>query len=145
MSVPGSSVRSAVALLFISLLTVGCAKSYPIAGAPAPAPDSDPGSVFTQDVPLRVESRSSFDLVLSVERAGFRTRIGRISGPGTRDMLIPKRIFEIMTPIRLVAEVVGTQDGDGRSTIQSSTFVVRPGQRISWTVAAVGGSAVSVY
>ncbi len=133
------------ALIALLVLTAGsCATHYPIAGAPPPPPDSDPGSVFTSDVPLRVESRYSYDLVLSVERSGFRTRIGRISGPGTREMMIPKRMFEVMTPIRLVAEIVGTTDGQGRSVIPSSTFIVRPGQRISWTLESVTGSAVSV-
>ncbi len=127
------------------LLVTACAKRYPIAGAAPPPPDGDPGSIFVSDVPLRVESRYSYDLVLSVERAGFRTRLGRISGPGVREMMIPKRFFEFVTPIRLVAEIVGTTDGQGRSVIPSSTFIVRPGQRIWWTLESVTGSAVSVY
>ncbi len=60
------TLRYAALLAALVLTAGGCARRYPIAGAPPPPPDSDPGSVFTSNVPLRVESRYSYDLVLSV-------------------------------------------------------------------------------
>lgn len=73
--------RSCALLATLVLTASACAKHYPIAGAPPPTPDADPVSGFTSDVPPRVERLYSYELALSVERAGFRTRLGRISGP----------------------------------------------------------------
>jgi hypothetical protein len=131
----------------LALITAcGCAKRYPIAGAPPDAVSADPGSVFQEDVPLRIESRFYADVVISIERGGLRTRLATIPGSSTRDLMIPKRFFEIMTPIRLIAEGIAAATGGERASTTSGNLIVRPGQRIVWSLESqLQRSSVGVY
>ena len=93
----------------------------------------DPGSVFTADVPLVVESRFYGDLVIFVNRGGLRTRLGMANGNGKRTFMVPKQNFEIGTPIAFEAEGLSALTG-GRVSVRSPAVVVRPGQRLVWTL-----------
>ena len=129
------------------MLASACAKRYPISGAPPPPADENSGGVFYFDVPLHVESRYSSDFVVYVLSGGIRTRLGTTSGPSSRTFAIPKRVFDGVSQIRLVAELIGGPvSGSGeRTAISSGALAVRPGQRIEWVLESVSGSAVSIY
>lgn len=121
-------------LVLLSMMLSACAKRYPVAGAPVPEADADPGSVFVSDVPLRIENRFYGDVVIYIERGGIRTRLATVTAATTRSLMIPKRYFEILTPLRLVGEGIGAASGGQRVTTATQNLLVRPGQQIVWTL-----------
>ncbi|HYW50806.1 MAG TPA: hypothetical protein VE861_09380 [Gemmatimonadaceae bacterium] len=128
------------------LLLGGCAKRQQADGAPTPEPAAESGSTFVQDVPLRIENRFYGDVVVSIERGGLRTRLATVTGSTTRELTIPKRYFEVIAPVRLIAEGMGAGSGAQRVTTNTGNLVVRAGQRIVWMLETqLERSTVGVY
>jgi hypothetical protein len=69
-----------------------------------------------------------------------------VSGSTTRELRIAARNFEVGINLQLAAEGIGTTQGGDRITIRSGPLIVRPGQRIVWTLASqLQGSNVGIY
>jgi hypothetical protein len=128
------------------LLAVACAPRR----TALPGPGDDDGavseSVFGDDVPMRVENRFYGDVVIYLDRGGMRARLATITGSTTRDILIPRRFFNTGVPVRLIAEGIGASSGGERVTTNTGDLLVRPGQRIVWSLETqLQRSTVGVY
>lgn len=123
-----------------------CAPRLPAGDGVAPGAATESGSRFQDDVPLRIENRFYGDVALTIERGGLRTRLATITGSTTRDLTIPKRHFDGVTPVRLIAEGIGAGSGAQRVSTTTGTLLVQPGQRIVWTLETqMERSSVGIY
>ncbi len=140
------AVRGGVAPAVMALLATACAarRATPPLTDAAPAGVSE--STFVVDVPMRVENRFYGDVVLYIDRGGMRSRLTTVTGTTTSDILIPRRYFTTGVPIRLIAEGIGAASGGERVSTNTGDLMVRPGQRIVWSLETqLQRSTVGVY
>ncbi|HYW51527.1 MAG TPA: hypothetical protein VE861_13025, partial [Gemmatimonadaceae bacterium] len=72
--------------------------------------------------------------------------LATVTGSTTRDLMISKRHFDGVTPVRLVAEGIGAGSGAQRVSTNTGTLLVQPGQRIVWTLETqLERSSVGIY
>ena len=128
------------------LLAVACAPRRTALPGPSEENGAVSESVFDDDVPMRVENRFYGDVVIYLDRGGMRARLTTVTGSTTRDMLIPHRYFNTGVPVRLIAEGIGASSGGERVTTNTGDLLVRPGQRIVWSLETqLQRSTVGVY
>jgi hypothetical protein len=78
---------------------------------------------------VRVENQNVADMTIYVYLGSQRMRIGRVSGNGTADIVIPKSIVSGVTTLRFMAEPMGN-----RRPIISEPIPVAPGDLVEFFV-----------
>lgn len=103
--------------------------------------DAVAGAPRAASIPLRVENHNYNDVVIWVERAGNRTRLGTVGGSGAATLAIPAHLWANPEGIRLAAETVGQRSArdDGTAAIGdrrvvTERLVLAAGQRVTWTI-----------
>lgn len=104
-----------IALLFLLLTFSGCASGARQGAAPA-----------QEQTTLRVQNQSWLDMNVFVLRGGQRIRLGMVPGSSTRVLVIPSNVMFGMTPLRFLADPVGSP----RTPI-SHEITVRPGDQVT--------------
>jgi hypothetical protein len=78
---------------------------------------------------VRVENQNVADMTIYVYQGSQRMRIGRVSGNGTTDIVIPKSVVSGVTTLRFGAEPLGNRRG-----IVSQPIPVSPGDLVEFFI-----------
>jgi len=93
------------------------------------------------DVTLQVTNHNFLDVTVFVLHDGQRLRIGLVTGSTTQSFVLPGRLVALSHELALLGDAVGSP-----AFARSETILVRPGQRIEWTLEAdLRRSSVGVY
>ena len=108
-------------LAFAAALPVsGCSRTYEAAG------DVAPSNIIT----VRVTNDNLLDMDVSAVAEGFATRLGTVSGAGTRTFVLNASLAA--QDFRVVATPIG---GTGRAS--SGTLLVSPGQMVDFRIGSM--------
>ena len=111
----------------VALVAGACARNVPVGGEqPETAEEQQERSTTT----VRVENRSFDNIVVYVlSQSGMRRRLGEVSGTSTRVFEIPRNMIFGATPLRFLADPIGSS-----RTAQSFEIVVSPGDEVTLTI-----------
>jgi hypothetical protein len=130
MSATRIGARATFAMAVLGLLfVVACAgRSHP-PKQPATVVDLNGEGGVDGPTRVRVENQNLADMTIYVYQGSQRMRIGRVSGNGTADIVIPKSIVSGVTTLRFMAEPMGN-----RRPIISEPIPVSPGDLVEFFV-----------
>lgn len=120
--------RMGTALLCL-LLVGACTTRQP---APETTVDLNTGGQVSDETRVRVENQNLADMTIYVYRGSQRMRIGRASGNGTTELVIPKSMVSGVTELRFQAEPMGNQRG-----VISQPLPVTPGDIVDFYIPAI--------
>lgn len=80
---------------------------------------------------VRVENGDQHDISVFFIQLGQRFRLGTVTALSATSFEVPERLIREANQAQLVADPVGA-----RTRVTSEPFVLRPGQRMVWTVEA---------
>jgi hypothetical protein len=105
-------------LLALWLAFAGCARGASQADAPAP-----------ERTDLVVQNQAFLDMTVYVLRGSERVRLGQATGNTTTRLRIPARMLAGPTPLRFLADPIGSN-----RTPTSSEILVSPGEEVVLTI-----------
>lgn len=106
-------ISAAAALLLLAVVFAACA-----------AVSTAPGTARPQTT-IKVDNRAYLDMTIYVLRGAERVRLGQATGASTSTFVIPPDVVQTATPLRFVADPVGSS----RAEI-SEQINVRPGDEV---------------
>ncbi|HEU5184533.1 MAG TPA: hypothetical protein VFU01_08185 [Gemmatimonadaceae bacterium] len=90
---------------------------------------------------IRVENGSHYDVSVFFVQRGERLRLGSVSALSAGSFDVPARLIQSANEAQLVADPVGI-----RARAASERFVIRPGQRMVWTIdSSLQRTSISIY
>ncbi len=93
------------------------------------------------DVTLQVTNHNFLDVTVFVLHDGQRLRIGLVTGSTTQSFVLPGHMVALSHELALLGDAVGSP-----VFARTETLIVRPGQRIEWTLETdLRRSSVGVY
>ena len=125
--------RARDVLLVTALLLgpVGCHSQH--RGAVEPLEDAD--------ITLQIVNHHWLDVTVYVIHDGERTRVGLVTASSTQSFALSPRLLGQSHEVWLLGNAVGS-----RATARTEVLIVRPGQRIEWTLETdLRRSSVGVY
>jgi hypothetical protein len=91
--------------------------------------EADSGVAVATAVSLTLENHNWADVVIFVEIAGHRQRLGLAKAASTTALRVPAHWINSARPIMLVAHRVGSPN-----EFRSEAFIVLPEQSVTWTL-----------
>lgn len=91
----------------------------------------DPSPASYGSIVVSVENGDPHDISVFFVQSGQHKRLGTVIALSTSSFEVPEELLRAANEAQLVADPVGTP---GR--VASERFVVRPGQRVVWTIDA---------
>lgn len=93
------------------------------------------------DITLQIINHHWLDVTVYVIHDGERTRVGLVTASSTQWFALSPRLLGQSHEVWLLGDAVGS-----RATARSEVLIVRPGQRIEWTLETdLRRSSVGVY
>lgn len=94
-----------------------------------PARSAAPADGDARTTPVRVENQAWADMRIYVVVSGQRQRLGVVNGNTTQTLQIPASVVGIGREVSFLADPIA-----GRSTAQSFSIFVRPGETVTITI-----------
>ncbi len=90
---------------------------------------------------LHIENHHWLDVDIYVVHDGQRSRLGTVTAATSKDFIFPRSMVGQLGQIRLIADPVGSPE-----EIRTETIVVKPGNRVTWTLeSSLSRSSLAVY